>query len=159
MPMTLFKTLGLAGALFSALMIAAPTAGMADVEDTVKKRQANMKDLGRSMKTIKDYLGGSGSAADVQAAAMTMAAIAPTLADLFPEGSSMDEVSIESEALPSIWEDWNGFTNLFGTLETESRKLADLAASGADSDQIAAQFGATGKGACGACHKDFRKDK
>lgn len=159
MPTAMFRNLGLAGALLSAVLIAAPTAGMADVEDTVKKRQASMKDLGRSMKTIKEYLGGSGSAADVQAAAMEMAAIAPTLADLFPEGSSMDEVSTESEALPSIWEDWDGFTKLFGTLETESQKLADLAASGAGNDQIAAQFGATGKGACGACHKDFRKDK
>jgi len=156
---TTFKSLGLATALVSAMMLTAPTSGMADVNDTVKKRQGEMKELGRSMKTFKDYLGGSGSASDVEAAAKKMAAIAPTLAEMFPKGSGMDEVSAESEALGHIWEDWDGFVEIFGTLETEADKMAALAASGASNDQIAAQFGAIGKGTCGACHKDFRKKK
>ncbi len=159
MPIKTFKTLGLAGALLAALVIAVPTTGMADVTDTVKKRQANMKDLGRSMKTIKDFLGGSGSTADVEAAAMKMVAIAPGMAELFPEGSAMDEVSIESYALPAIWQDWDSFTKSFGTLEKEAQTMADLATSGAGADQIGAQLGAIGKNACGACHKEFKKDK
>lgn len=159
MPMNLFKSLGLAAALVSAMMLAVPATGMADVTETVKKRQGQMKELGRSMKTIKDYLGGSGSAADVEAAARKMASIAPTMSDMFPKGSGMTEVSIEAEAKAEIWQDWDGFVKIWGTLETEANKMASLASSGVGNDQIGAQLGAIGKGACAACHEKFRKKK
>ena len=68
----------------------------------------------------------------------------------FPKGSGFD-----TESKDEIWEDWSGFGEKFRALQTEARKLAEVAATG-DEAQMKAQFGITAK-TCGGCHDKFRE--
>ncbi|MDP7641941.1 MAG: cytochrome c, partial [Alphaproteobacteria bacterium] len=63
----------------------------------------------------------------------------------------------DTDALPSIWQDWAKFEAAAKTLQTAAANLADAAGSG-DMAAIGAAAGAVGK-ACGGCHEPFRKKK
>ncbi len=68
----------------------------------------------------------------------------------FPRGSIED-----SEAKPEIWRHWPDFKDKFRTLQRESAKLKQAAASG-DRAAMKAQFIRTAK-VCKGCHKKFRE--
>ena len=70
----------------------------------------------------------------------------------FPEGSTDDE----SEAKAEIWQNWSTFEEKFLALQTESAKLAKVAA-GQDRNASVAQLKKTG-GTCDGCHDDFREE-
>jgi cytochrome c556 len=63
----------------------------------------------------------------------------------------------DTDAKPDIWSDYSGFKEKAKALQEESEKLAQVAKSG-DRDAIGAQLKKVG-GACGACHKEYRKPK
>lgn len=147
----------------TALALIGGTAMMAHAssqDDTIKQRQAAMKDIGAQMKVIKDYLGGNGTSADVAASAAKINARAKTTGGLFPPNTApgASGVTVETEALPKIWEDPDGFAKAFSVLEAESAKLEEVAATD-DPEAIGAQFGAMGKNGCGGCHKVYRVKK
>lgn len=73
--------------------------------------------------------------------------------NVFPEGS----LKHPSEALPSIWKDWNKFSSLVDKLSVESEKLTEIAKS-QDQRAVMKQFAKVGK-TCRNCHTDFRKKK
>ncbi len=158
--MTFRKTLTAAGAALALLAGTALVAHAASQDDTIKQRQAAMKDIGAQMKVIKDYLGGNGTAADVAASAGKINALAKTTGGLFPPETAPGSsgVTVETEALPKIWEDTAGFAKGFSVLEGESAKLVDVAATD-DPEAIGAQFGAMAKNGCGGCHKVYRVKK
>lgn len=143
----------------AALALALATAGALaqDPAAVIAKRQEAMKALGGHMKAINDYVeSGVGSPPEIEARAREMAAFAPQIPSLFPEGTSLADGVGKTGAKSEIWADWAGFQAAAAKLEEESLRLAEVAAAG-DKDAIAAQFGMLGKNGCGGCHTPFRQ--
>ena len=120
-------------------------------DDAIKTRQADMKEMGKSLKAIKGIIDSGGNAADVAAPANKIVEVAGLIPSLFPKGSDQGD----THAQPAIWENWDAFTKHADSLKTEATMLASAAPSG-DLATVRAQFDKTAK-ECGACHKDFRK--
>lgn len=120
-------------------------------DDVIQTRQADMKEMGKSLKAIKGIIDSGGSAADVVAPANKITEVAGLIPSLFPKGSDQGKTG----ALPAIWENWDAFAKHADDLKTEATMLASAGQSG-DLATVRAQFDKTAK-MCGACHKDFRK--
>ena len=115
--------------------------------DSMKDIAAQMKQIGAMIKGERDYDAGlAASAADA------IAQHAGMMPSLFPEGSNEGP----SEALSSIWSDWDGFTQSAGDLESRAVALSDAAKSASRAAEIRAPFAAVGK-TCSSCHEDYRK--
>ncbi|WP_374383542.1 cytochrome c [Dongia sp.] len=135
--------LGVAAVLF-ALGGAAQVAAESPREDA-------MKEMGKSMKAIKDLISAGGPAADATDPAKKIAEIAAKIPDLFPQGSDTPD----DEAKADIWQNWDDFTAKGKSLQDEANLLVS-AAGGGDIATVGAQFEKVG-GACGACHKAYRE--
>jgi len=129
-----------------------------DPADIVKERQQLMKQNGADMKTIAGFVkGGVGTLDDVAAAAGQIAENARKIPDLFPAGTSMDDVmDPKNGAKPVIWEKWDEFLGDADTLEREALQMRELAQAG-DADGVAAQLDVLGTEGCGGCHQTFRQ--
>ena len=79
--------------------------------------------------------------------------ISKRLLTLFPEGSTSDK----SRAKPEIWANWADFEQKAAAFQKAIPDLAAAANSG-DKAKIGVAVKAVG-GACGACHKAYRKPK
>jgi len=120
-------------------------------DDVLKTRQADMKEMGKSLKAIKGIIDADGNAADVVAPASKILEVAGLIPSLFPKGSDQGKTA----ALPVIWEKWDDFTKHADDLKAEATALVSAGQSG-DLATVRAQFDKTAK-MCGACHKDFKK--
>ena len=138
-----------AAAAVAVLTVGGVTAWAA--EDMIKTREADMKEMGKSLKAIKGIIDSSGNAADVVAPANKIVEVAGQIPSLFPKGSDQGKTG----ALPVIWEKWDAFTKHADDLKNEATMLASAGQSG-DLATVRAQFDKTAK-VCGECHKDFRK--
>ena len=129
-----------------------------DPGDIIKERQAMMKENANAMRTIGGYAqAGIGTLEDVSAAAGILAQNAIAMPDMFPEGTSMSDVTDpEHGAKPVIWEKWNEFLGEADALEFEALKLKELADNG-NTDAISVQFEIVGIEGCGGCHQTFRQ--
>jgi cytochrome c556 len=109
-----------------------------------------MEDVGAVMKELGAMVKGESSfdAATVSRRAGDLKAHAAGMPALFPEGS----IHGPSEALPSIWEDFEGFSRIASDLESAATVLSSVT----DATALSAALGAAGK-TCKACHSDFRK--
>ena len=140
------------GASALAVVLTAPALTLAHTGATgiVKERMDVMKDVGAAMKELGAMVKGEASfdAATVTRRAGDLKAHAASMPALFPEGS----IHGPSEALPSIWEDFAGFSRIASDLES----AADALSSVTDAAALPAALGAAGK-TCKACHSDFRK--
>ena len=72
------------------------------------------------------------------------------LVTLFPKGS----ISEKSRAKAEIWEKWDEFTKLPGTVNKAAQALAD-AAKAKDEAEVEVKLKALGE-ACNVCHRGFR---
>jgi len=90
---------------------------------------------------------------DAAAHARGLAANAMLIANAF----KMQTADVKTDAKPDVWKEWTKFEEKAKGLETESAKLAEIAAGG-DLKAIGGQMQKVG-GACKACHDDFRKPK
>ena len=149
------------GVMMAAAAILAGTAGAAWAqtaqEKAVEARKANFKKFGASMKAMTGFVRNDvGTAADVQAAAGTIAGLAPNLTKWFPAGTAVGVG--KSEALPAIWDKANQaeFQKFAANLGVEANKMVAVAKSG-DKAAIGAQLGALG-GTCKACHDKYKED-
>lgn len=179
--MTKFSRLAapfLALTIFSAGMAVQAHEGATGV---VKERMELMEDVGKNMKALKAMITGEMAydAEKVRAAARAIADHGgENLTKLFPEGSNQHPTA----ALPSVWEDWQGFSILADDLASHADALAKAAGNdrsmtegsmGSDTMSAApaaptpeelagmapdSAFMALGK-VCGSCHKQFRKKK
>lgn len=131
--MKLTITLMSAAALMATAFVA--TASEAD-------RRAAMKEVGKSAKAISQ-------GADVAANAQKIADIAKQIPAVF----ETNEVSADSGALPAIWSNWDDFKAKGVKLEEAAMAVVAAANGGGD---VAAAAKAMG-GACGACHKSYKK--
>ena len=121
----------------------------------VKERMDLMSAIGKNMKSVAAMVKGEAKfdPTAIETSAKSMAEHSTKINDLFPKGS-LDK---PTEALPSIWEDWDRFAQLSKDLETEANKLAEVATSG-DKRAVMMQFAKIGK-VCSTCHTNFRIKK
>ena len=122
----------------------------------VKERMEMMKGMGDAMKAMGPMFKGEApfDAAVVAEKAAHLAEHAKKIPEMTPEGS-MDH---PSEALPIIWEDWDGYVESAEKLAEEGAALQEIASNGADEAKTRAQFIEVSK-TCGTCHDKFRKPK
>jgi cytochrome c556 len=71
------------------------------------------------------------------------------------DGFDASTRSIDTKALPAVYDNAAKFKEAASRLENEAAKLVDVS-KGGDEGAIKAQIGALGK-SCGGCHNDFRQ--
>lgn len=134
-----------------AAIVASPTLVLAHTGATgiVKKRMDAMKDVGAVMKELGSMARGISDfdRTTVARRAGDLKAHAANIPALFPEGSHH-----KSEALPYIWEDFEGFSKIASDLETAAATLSTVN----DVTALPGALGAAGR-TCKSCHSDYRK--
>ncbi len=124
-------------------------------EGVVKQRMDMMGKIGDSMKEIGAMLRNGGYDPNtVERAALVIQNHAALLPPLFPEGSADGP----SEALPTIWDNWNEFTDLVGEMGFEARQLTTLVRDGTAFGGVDLQFQQLAR-TCKSCHEKFRLKK
>ena len=121
--------------------------------DHYKERNAAMKSLGGNMKKLGGAVAG-GNAADAEAAAKAISAVAAKIPALFAE----KDIPAESRAKPEIWDNTADFNAKAAAMGTEADKIAASAAAGTLGSDPKAALGDIGA-TCGACHKVYRGPK
>lgn len=131
-----------------------------DPAKAIADRQALMKDNGAQWGKINDFIEKDmGTAADVEAAAKVLQANAGKInQDLFPAGSSADDMPGKSYAKATVWAEWDKFEKAAYELEEQAEQLAEVA-KGGDKAAIKTQFESLGSNGCGGCHKPYRLKK
>ena len=89
-------------------------------------------------------------------AATDLVAATGMLEEAFPEGSDSESLAGASNALPDVWEDWNGFLERRAALVEAARTVAEQARSGGFAAAQATASEQIGP-ACGGCHRTFRQ--
>lgn len=120
----------------------------------VKERMLMMKDISSQMKTlgqmIKGELGFDPKLAS--SAARNIASHGLEMLVLFPEGS----IDKPSEALETIWQEWDRFEQLTEDFVLKANELAEASKSASEPIEIVPQFRALTQ-TCSTCHEDYRK--
>ena len=122
----------------------------------VKERMDNMKAIAGQMKVLGTMMKGA-TAFDSEVAKQSANALenhASHVTKLFKE-RNMDH---PSEALPLVWDDWEGFSELANRMTQDSTELSTLIASGAELDALRPAFGKVAK-SCQDCHQKYRVKK
>ncbi|MEM6907218.1 MAG: cytochrome c [Pseudomonadota bacterium] len=120
----------------------------------IDERQANFEKIGDSFKAIRGQLeGGNPDFAAIENAATQMNAAAIATKEQFPEGTSVDD-GWDTEALTTIWEKPDEFTEANQALLDASAQMITLAQNG-DAEAVGGQVGAVGS-SCKGCHDNFR---
>ena len=149
--MTFKKLTALSVAGLVAVAMAAPVFAQSDMltgTDAIAKRQELMKTIGGTMRSAGSATGD----ARVEAAQTIVDSFA-MVGGLFPEDSKEGG---DTEALPVIWEDQEGFMTAYTAAVEASANLLEVASTGDDAAWGAAlkEMGAT----CGGCHTKYRAD-
>jgi cytochrome c556 len=140
---------------------------VAAAADTVKTRQAVMKELSAHNKAIGVYLKGHknpkrearlGMPGDIELRALAMASLAKRLPGMFPKGTGLTDMPGKSYAKPAVWSQSGKFRAAADTLASWAKDIEQAAATG-DKAKIAATMRGFGKATCGNCHKTFRMKK
>lgn len=140
----------LVSAAFAAI---AAVSVQAAAPDTIKTRQAGLKDMGEAFKTVRDELQGGKDTAKIKTAAATINKHANEMKDWFPAGSG-PEAKVKTAAKPEIWTDNAKFVAARERLVEETGKFLTVANTG---DIAAIGGGVRGLGgACKNCHDSFR---
>ncbi|HLW26293.1 MAG TPA: cytochrome c [Kiloniellales bacterium] len=141
-------------------LLLTPALAEADPAALIQERQEFMKELGSNLKAIRDYVQqGTGSPEEVAEAARHIGERADEIPDLFPEGTGMNEVDIETGARPEIWEDPEDFAAKAASLREAALNFADQAEQNGDDRATMGRGLATlGRDGCGACHQVYRED-
>lgn len=151
--MRFIKTFALAAAIAAPALAAVPA--MAAEEDAlVKFRMNNMKIVGGAMQNIVAQLKGEAPVKDQIAAYATIMADAARMSAPAFKDKAMG-LEVKGTAKAEVWTDWAKFEGGLQKLETESAKLAQVAAAG-DMAAIGAQVQEVGK-TCKGCHDSFRQ--
>jgi cytochrome c556 len=115
-----------------------------DRMDLMKQQQKDMKLIGEMAKGKRPF-----DAARAADAARDISLTAKKIHELFPEGSD----GHPSDALPSIWKEWDRFTSNAEDLGSAADSLA-ISLDGTNREWKAAFQKVTD--ACKSCHEDFR---
>jgi cytochrome c556 len=153
--------IGILGVIAAAIVSGGTHA--ASGEEVIKARINFMKDeMEGHWKPLAAYASkGTGSLADVEKNASSLAKLAEKIPAHFPKDTGRGKYPDKlTRALPAIWEDWEGFKQDAQVLAEQSAKLARLAKEG-KKDAVIDLIGASGSYAktnigCAECHADFR---
>ena len=122
----------------------------------VKERMDSMKTMGKASKIIAKQLKAKDDLE--QSLVMQQADLIDQhsrgMSKLFPKHS----VQGKSEALDTIWLQWDDFVALSRQTSDAAVALKGLVASGADTGALRRQFGLLGK-SCKSCHSEYRKKR
>ena len=139
--------------IFVALLVGVSLLAVA-ADDPIAQRQALMKDVRGGAKDIGGMLRGDApfDADLAMQGLMAWRKAAQEFGDLFPDGT---QTGGDTEALPSIWEDREGFEKALAAFGE-----ATEAAIAADPQSLEALKGAAGPvfNKCKACHEDYRAE-
>lgn len=135
---------------FAGMVFTAP--GSSAQSDVIKERQQAMKNIGGGMKVLAGTMKGEMDYSDakVDEAAQTILVNLEKAATLFPEGSDEGD----TRAKPEIWQNMDEFKAALG----KAMDGAKAVMASTDEASFKAAFPELG-GACGGCHKQFRKPK
>jgi|SRR5271163_220182 len=147
--------------IFGAVVIIAAlgavgAAAAVDTEGVIKERQATMKQQGKAMKGVNDFLGGKSDQASAQAAATTLTQTTQKIPDLFPPGSGKPSPDGDFAPKAAIWTDWDKFLDVQKAARAKADALLAAVKTG-DKAAIQTAFADLGKNGCGACHTNFRE--
>jgi len=147
---------GVAAIVATGIGVVHSTQSIAD-SPVVQQRQTLMKEMGKQMGIINDFLEkGVGDAAATKAAADTIHTNSAKIPDLFPQGTSLNDNVGKTNAKPEIWANFDNF-KLAAAKLGELSAAASAAASTGDKTALSDAFGNMGKNGCGGCHQTFRQ--
>lgn len=135
-----------------ALMVASSAAFANDMETVQEYRHAVYESIGGHMGSIVQIVRNGYRMGDLEYHANAMAGLSKITPDLFPEGSGGGD----TEALPEIWEDPDGFAERMQDFVDAADAFAAAAASG-DMGQIGGGLQQLGR-SCKGCHDNYRAD-
>ena len=154
------KGLGAAAMLAALVLIGYPRWGSGHEGATgiVKERMEAMKEVGRSSKSINQMFKGKRtySGSEIAALSSRISEHAARIPELFPDRPDSRH-GAKTQALPAIWEEWAQFLDLARSMERESQKLGETAATG-ERAAVRAQLRVLGR-TCSGCHDQFRQKK
>ncbi len=127
-----------------------------EAERLSQERHVFMKELGKSMRTIKGFLSGRNDATEALAATGVLKDAAAAIPPLFPAGTGVDALP-RTGALDVIWQNWADF-EMASKLLGERAAMLETALESGDADSQAAAFKALGRDGCGGCHAVFRAE-
>lgn len=146
-----------AGAVAVVMGVAVAQGALAQAkpEVLVKQRQAAMTLIGKYFGPMAAMARGKApfNASVVQ----RNAGFVDNLSRMPWDGFDASTRSLETRALPAVFNDAAKFKEAANRMENEAAKLVAVSKSG-DEGAVKAQIGALGK-SCGACHDDFRQKK
>ncbi|WP_237132809.1 c-type cytochrome [Pseudohongiella sp. O18] len=123
---------------------------------STETRQAVFKLLAFNMAPISGMARGAEfDAALAERNARRIAELAPMIPEVFAANDTR-EFTVETEALPIIWDNMSDFEQKASELQAAALTFADVASGGDRNTTIAAvrAFGST----CGNCHREYRVD-
>lgn len=122
----------------------------------VKTRMDMMSDVAKSIKTIGTIIKGETeyNSEIISTAALKIQEHTKNFPKLFPKGTT----EAPSEALDTIWSDWETFDLIFKEMSAHSQQLSQLALVSSNVNAIKPEFGKLAK-TCAACHQKFRLKK
>ncbi len=146
------KGIGILAGLAATVVVAMPVLADTTPEDAKDYRAAVMTafrgHIGAASMIARGLVDNNGQ---LVGHAQGLASSAQELANLWPEGSDVNE----SESLPAIWEEPEKFAEAIDAMVTATAAFAEAAESG-DAEAIGAAFRNVGMG-CRGCHDNFRK--
>lgn len=135
---------------------APPAAATTTPADAHTYRGTSLEAMGRHMKAMGMVVKGKvDRPQDLLGHAIALQEASAHLEEWFPAGTGPDVVE-ETEALPEVWSDPEGFQAAAASFHEATAKLVEVARTN-DPAAFAEQFGKVGA-ACGACHDKYRKD-
>lgn len=122
----------------------------------VKDRMDSMSAMGKAMKTIiKELKSKSNMDSDlIIKSSQLIIKHSSMIPQMFPQGTH----GKPSEALPTIWSEWDTFTSMAEDTGSQAGNMQKLTESEAPRPQLMKQFATLGK-TCKGCHTDFRAEK
>jgi len=124
----------------------------------VKERMDGMMAMGKALTSVGDMFKGKSefNPEKIAAAADIVKLHAVNIDKLFPD-TKASRTGKGTEALPTVWNDRDGFLAIAVELEKRADELNAIAATG-DKRKIRIGFAKVSK-SCASCHTDYRKPK
>jgi cytochrome c556 len=137
-----------------AIAAAGSTGALAvDKDQVLKDRQAAMKDQGRQMVVVRNYLEDKADQAAALAALDSLIKSVPTVPDLFPPGTEGPAPEAKWGAKPEIWSEHDKF---LAADKKVADQIAGLDAAVRSGDKTKAQAAFKEISFCSGCHETFR---
>ena len=141
------------GAVLAIAALSSPGALAVDKDQVLKDRQAAMKDQGRQLVVVRNYLEDKADQAAALAALESLAKSVPTVPNLFPPGTEGEAPEGKWAAKPEIWSENDKF---LAADKKVADQIAALAVEVKSGDKAKAQAVFKEIGFCSGCHDTFR---